>query len=94
LFPTIDIELTEILVSSINTNNIAVATAHTEMLDAKKLVQNTNSTSITEINTNKLRNLNMSLVLYDEIPEYTQASKDAIVGNTYSRIMNNQFKRI
>ena len=94
LFPTIDIELTEILVSSINTNSIAVATAHTEMLDAKKLVQNTNSTSITEINTNKLRNLNMSLVLYDEIPEYTQASKDAIVGNTYSRIMNNQFKRI
>jgi len=94
LFPTIELELTEILVSSINTNKTAVATAHTEMVDAKKLVQNTNSTSITEINTDKLRNLNMSLVLYDEIPEYTQASKDAIVGNTYSRIMNNQFKRI
>ena len=94
LFPTIEFELTEILVSSINTNNTAVATAHTEMLDAKKLVQNTNSTSVSEINTDKLRNLNMSLVLYDEIPEYTQASKDAIVGNTYSRIMNNQFKRI
>jgi hypothetical protein len=94
LFPTIEIQLTEILVSSIYANTQAVATAHTEMLDAKKLVQNTNSTSVTEINTNKLRNLNMSLVLYDEIPEYTQASKDAIVGNTYSRIMNNQFKRI
>jgi hypothetical protein len=94
LFPTIEIELTEILVSSIFANTQAVATAHTEMLDAKKLVQNTNSTSITVIDENKLKNLNMSLVLYDEIPEYTQASKDAIVGNTYSRIMNNQFKRI
>jgi len=94
LFPTIAIELTEIPVSSIQANKTAVATAHTEMMDAKKLVQNTNSTSVSVINETKLKNLNMSLVLYDEIPEYTQASKDAIVGNTYSRLVNNQFKRI
>tara|TARA_R100000951_G_scaffold94688_1_gene83497 strand:+ start:3628 stop:6315 length:2688 start_codon:yes stop_codon:yes gene_type:complete len=42
----------------------------------------------------KMRTMNMSLVLYDEVPEYTQASQDAIKGNTYSRIQNCQFKRI
>ena len=42
----------------------------------------------------KMRTMNMSLVLYDEVPEYTQASLDAIKGNTYSRIQNCQFKRI
>merc|ERR1711966_382468 len=39
----------------------------------------------------KMRTMNMSLVLYDEVPEYTQASQDAIKGNTYSRIQNCQF---
>ena len=42
----------------------------------------------------KFKCFNMSLVLYDEIPEYSQASNDAIVGNTYSRINGCQFKRI
>lgn len=42
----------------------------------------------------KMKCMNMSLVLYDEIPEYTQASADAIKGNTYSRLNNCQFKRI
>ena len=42
----------------------------------------------------KLKCMNMSLVLYDEVPEYTQASQDAIKANTYSRLSNCQFKRI
>jgi len=42
----------------------------------------------------KIKCFNCSLVLYDEIPEYSQASKDAISGNTYSRINGCQFKRI
>jgi len=42
----------------------------------------------------KMKTMNMSLVLYDEVPEYTQASQDAIKGNTYSRNTNCQFKRI
>lgn len=42
----------------------------------------------------KMRTMNMSMILYDEVPEYTQASQDAIKGNTYSRIQNCQFKRI
>ena len=42
----------------------------------------------------KLKCMNMSLVLYDEVPEYTQSSTDAIKGNTYSRLSNCQFKRI
>lgn len=37
--------------------------------------------------------INIRLVHYDEVPEYTQASKDAIVGNTYSRLTGCQFKR-
>ena len=54
----------------------------------------TKVTSLSKYQEKKLRNMNMSLVLYDEIPEYTQASQDAIKGNTYSRIQNCQFKRI
>jgi hypothetical protein len=94
LFPSIEIELTENLTSSIESNNIVVSTAYNDVLNAKSLVSNTTESSITEINQTKLKNLNMTLVLYDEIPEYKQASGDAIVGNTYSRLVNNQFKRI
>ena len=42
----------------------------------------------------KIKCFNCSLVLYDEIPEYSQASSDAISGNTYSRLNGCQFKRI
>ena len=94
LFPSIEIELTENLTSSIESNNIVVSTAYNDVLIAKSLVSNTSESSITEIDQTKLKNLNMTLVLYDEIPEYTQASADAIIGNTYSRLVNNQFKRI
>ena len=51
-------------------------------------------TSFGDLQRQKMKCMNMSLVLYDEIPEYTQASQDAIKGNTYSRIQNCQFKRI
>lgn len=51
-------------------------------------------TNIGSYQETKLKSMNMKLVLYDEVPEYTQASKDAISGNTYSRLNACQFKRI
>jgi len=42
----------------------------------------------------KLKGMNVSLVLYDEIDEIKQASSGAINGNTYSRLNACQFKRI
>ena len=94
LFPEIEITLTERLVSSIQSNKIAVDTAYAELITSKTAVVKSNDTAVTSIDQDKLKNLNMTLVLYDEIPEYKQASGDAIVGNTYSRLVNNQFKRI
>ena len=51
-------------------------------------------TNISDFQKDKIKAMHMSMVLYDEIPEYTQSSYDAISGNTYSRVMNCQFKRI
>ena len=51
-------------------------------------------TNISNYQKDKIKAMHMSMVLYDEIPEYTQSSYDAISGNTYSRVMNCQFKRI
>lgn len=42
----------------------------------------------------KIKCMNMSLVLYDEVPEYVSSSYDAIRGNTYSRLSGCQSKRI
>lgn len=43
---------------------------------------------------NKMKCMNMSLVLYDEVPEYVSSSYDGIRGNTYSRLSGCQSKRI
>ena len=51
-------------------------------------------TNITDYQKDKIKAMHLSMVLYDEIPEYSQSSYDAISGNTYSRVMNCQFKRI
>jgi len=66
----------------------------TEVDAAQLALQPTKTIFHVQIDETKLQNLNMGLVLYNEIPEYTQASADAIIGNTYSRLVNNQFKRI
>ena len=42
----------------------------------------------------KIKCMNMSLVLYDEVPEYVSSSGHAITGNTYSRLNGCQSKRI
>ncbi len=66
-----------------------VATKNALILNNKKYI-----TNISNYQKDKIKAIHMSMVLYDEIPEYTQASYDAISGNTYSRVMNCQFKRI
>ena len=63
----------------------------------KDLVVNTTrllTSSIGPYQEQKLKSMNMSLVLYDEVPEYSQSSTDAIKGNTYSQLNTPQFKRI
>ena len=64
--------------------------------NAKNALHTTKTQYFLDLNTmpDKIKCFNCSLVLYDEIPEYSQASKDAIAGNTYSRINGCQFKRI
>ena len=92
--PTLEIELTQDLIDGLPTIDTAISSKKTEIDTAKNALVPSKQIFQVEIDKTKLANLNMGLVLYDEIPEYTQASKDAIVGNTYSRITNNQFKRI
>ena len=92
--PTLEIELTQDLIEDLSNIDTAINSKKTEVDNAKITLVPSKQIFQVEIDTRKLSNLNMGLVLYDEVPEYTQASKDAIVGNTYSRIMNNQFKRI
>lgn len=42
----------------------------------------------------RLKNIAITLVLYDEVDPIVEASKDSIVGENYSRLMIPQFKRI
>ena len=42
----------------------------------------------------RLKNIAITLVLYDEVDPIVEASKDSIVGENYSRFMIPQFKRI
>ena len=42
----------------------------------------------------RLKNIAITLVLYDEIDPITEASKDAIKGQNIMRLMLDQFKRI
>lgn len=73
-----------------------ITTKEAEVLTLKSTIPETKRRYLTDLNSqqNKLKAMNMSLVLYDEVPEYTQASSDAIKGNTYSRYNGCQFKRI
>ena len=77
--------------------NAEIATRRATVLTTKNALVPVNTkliTSISDHQKDKVKAMHMSMVLYDEIPEYTQSSYDAISGNTYSRVMNCQFKRI
>lgn len=74
-----------------------ITAKNAEVVVKKTALINSNPTYITSFGANqdmKLRTINMKMVLYDEVPEFTSTSKDAIIGNTYSRLSNPQFKRL
>lgn len=94
--PDMKITLSKVLPKGIKQIDNEITAKYTEISDAKTALTSTNKTYILDLNDqlDKLKCMNMSMVLYDEIPEYTQASSDAIKGNTYSRLNGCQFKRI
>jgi len=95
--------LPDLKITLLSQQDKGIARIEQEILDKYVDIKNAKNTlnSVKEyyhldLNTmpDKIKCFNCSLVLYDEIPEYSQASKDAISGNTYSRINGCQFKRI
>ena len=95
--PVIKVTINEESFQGLSAINSAISTQYTAIATKKKALVNVNTTYITELGPyqkQKMNCMNIRLVLYDEVPEYTQSSKDAIVGNTYSRLTGCQFKRI
>ena len=95
--PQLEITITDDLLRSVNTIIPELNTQETVANTAKDAVVSTTASLISHLGPRqeeKLKCMNMSLVLYDEVPEYKQASQDAIKGNTYSQLNTPQFKRI
>ncbi len=96
--PTGKIQLVEDAIEkSIDTLDAEIKTKRETVINTKNALVPINKkyiTSISKFQKDKIKCMHMSMILYDEIPEYTQSSYDAITANTYSRIMNCQFKRI
>jgi len=71
--------------------NGLITTKYNDISTAKTALVTTSTKYITSLSSyqkNKLKCMNMRLILYDEIPEYTQSSQHAITGNTYGRIQS------
>ena len=87
--------MNNILVNGIKKIESDIATTYTEILTAKgNLIKSKNVYFLSLDNLlNKLKCINCSLVLYDEIPSYT-GSDGALTANTYSRYTGCAFKRI
>ena len=96
VMPDLKITLKKVQEKGITKIENEITGKYTEIGTAKAALSSTKKTYYLDLNNqlDKLKCMNMSLVLYDEIPEYTQSSADAIKGNTYSRINGCQFKRI
>ena len=91
------IELTKKQAKGLRKIDAEVKTKFGEVLTAKsKLKTGTTKyfTTIGDAQRERLKAMNMKIVLYDELPEYKQSSGDAIDGNTYSRQKNCQYRRI
>lgn len=74
-----------------------ITAKNAEVVVKKTALINSNPTYITSFGANqdmKLKTINMKMVLYDEVPEFSSTDKDVITGNTYSRLNNPQFKRL
>lgn len=95
--PSLSVQLTADLSRSLNVITAEQDTAQ-KLVSEKKLalVSRTRKliSQLGQEQEKKFRAMNMSMILYDEVPNYTQSSRDALVGNTYSRTTDCQFKRI
>lgn len=95
--PTLQITLNENPIQGLGSIGVELTTAQNELDTAKASIapsSNHYKTTFGADQVKKMKNMNMTMVLYDEVDEYNQASQDAIKGNTYSRLQNCQFKRI
>lgn len=95
--PDLNVTLVENFVRGLGLIRTELVNKQADLDAAKEVLGNFKSsyqTTFGPAQKQKMRTMNMSMVLYDEVPEYTQASQDAIKGNTYSRVQNCQFKRI
>ena len=72
-----------------------IVVTYTEISTAKAILVKTKNIYVLSLDNqlDKLRCINCSLVLYDEIPSYT-GTDGALTANTYSRYTGCAFKRI
>ena len=73
-----------------------ILTSYADIIIAKGNLVTSKETFLLDLSNQvgKLKCMNCSLVLYDEIPSYNEVSKDTLGANTYSRLQGCAFKRI
>ena len=95
--PNLKVLLLEDDVRSINSINTDLTSKYTEIETKQNLLTYISRLYIQRLEASqvdKMKCMNMSIILYDEVPEYINNNKDVYSGNTYSRLNNCQFKRI
>lgn len=95
--PDLKVLLLDDDVRSINSINTDLTSKYTEIETKQGLLTYVTRLYIQRLEASqvdKMKCMNMSIVLYDEVPEYRNTNSHHITGNTYSRLNNCQFKRI
>jgi len=94
--PDLQITLNNVLVDGVKKIESGIVTAYAEIQTVKGNLIKSKNVYVLDLNNqlDKLKCINCSLVLYDEIPSYNEVSKDTLNANTYSRISGCTFKRI
>ena len=95
--PDLKVLLLEDDVRSINSINTDLTSKYTEIEAKQSLLTYITRLYIQRLEASqvdKMKCMNMSIILYDEVPEYSNNNSHHITGNTYSRLNNCQFKRI
>jgi hypothetical protein len=95
--PDLKVLLLDDDVRSINSINTDLTSKYTEIETKQGLLTYVTRLYIQRLEASqvdKMKCMNMSIVLYDEVPEYSNTNSHHITGNTYSRLNNCQFKRI
>jgi len=94
--PDLQITLNNVLVNGVKKIESDIVTAYAEIQTAKGNLVKSKNVYVLDLNNqiDKLKCINCSLVLYDEIPSHNEVSKDTLTANTYSRYTGCAFKRI